>query len=787
MNRFHFLLPLLIITSSMVVPSINLSGYNSSTKNSHNSHQSRHNVGSSILKVLVVLIELPDDPHHPSHTVQFYEDLFFSSKPNTVRQYYQNTSYGEVLLEGDVLGWYQAENDLEYYGAGGRIENFDIRADSLVYEARTYSVEAGKDPQNYDLFVVINSGDGQDYSGNSDDIWPHRWTLHRLGLPSVEYSINHEYVEYITPSHELGHELYFPDLYDLQFEKTFAGPYCIMDQGEGHFSIWNKFYSQISRSDSAQLLSEVHRLQISNFSNDTFTTVNPIAIDEPSGIMWLELGWDATGFTNPSHGRGWTITVREKLDYDTYLPKHGVIIAKIQVGPRTSSTIQVSSEVSPPWDVIDAHPETSENKEDATFSLTDGDIGTFRSGEGWAIQLIERYENLSYRIRVTDETNIPEVTIIEPKQPVTGIYEILISAIALSPTNISLTEISIDNGPWQKCTFVGGSNYIFDFDTTTVREGTHLIRARAADTNPIPYIGYSPFSMIEVNNTEGKILVVDDDLGRSSEIPVLDALDELGYNAEYEIKRTSSLIETEITKEEMMEYESIIWIGNPAITPLSNSHINYNEFIEIKRYLQDDSAVNPPRIIFMSNYNIFDFSNQGTTVQDEIEDIFRAQSPLNFRAPVTILEGYDFLESLPPFTLGPTDSLIDNRSSDGEIVDLLPGAVSILQDKDPEYFGYSTKGYYVDTEPFKLVNYLFQPELVPSAILPQILNLTLNFLAQPTNTISYTSTTSVSQSNFSTKKTSSSCSTGMNPFIFSVLLLTGIFLYTRKKHFKMNR
>lgn len=776
-----------MITSITIIPSIPQSNNNKNTKNSHDSHLSRHTVTSSTLTVLVVLIELLDDPHYPTHTVQFYEDLFFSGKPNTVRQYYQNTSYGEVILEGDVLGWFKAENDLSYYGAGGRIENVDIRADSLVYESRTYSIKGGKDPQNYDLFVVIHSGDGQEYSGNSDDIWSHRWTLHRLGLPSVEYSINHEFVEYITPSHELGHELFFPDLYDLEFEKTFAGPYCIMDQGKGHFSIWNKYYSQISRSDSVQFLSEVHRLKISDFSDDTFTTVNPIAIDEPHGIMWLEIGWDSTGFTDPNHGRGWTVTVREKLDYDIYLPKHGVIIAEIQVGPRTSNAIQVSSDVSPPWNVIDAHPETSENKEDAAFSLTDGDIGTYCSGKGWAIQLIERYDNLSYQVRVTNENNIPEVVIIEPNQSVIGIYDILISANALSPATISSCEISIDNGPWQLCTPVDSSEEIFTYswNTTLKREGTHLIRARTSDDSPIPYIGYSNFINIEVNNREGKILVVDDDLGRSSELPVLNALEELGLK-DFEIKRTSSLNEAEITTEEMTKYDSIIWIGNPEIVPISNSHINYYEFIEIRDYLEMSTKICSPRIMFISSYNIFDFSNQGDAIHDETDNIFRARSPLDFRAPVTLLKGSNFLTILPPFTLGLTETLQDNRSCDGEIVELLPGTVTILEDEGPEFPGFATKGYFIDDGNFKLVNYLFQPEMVPLTILPKLLNLTLNYLAQPNNKTTYT-TISSEESSSNTKRTSSSSTTGINPFSSIPFIITGIFLYTRKKYFRMNQ
>ncbi len=725
---------------------------NSDVLISLNSHHSARESDSTTLTVLVILMELPDDPHHPTHTIQHFEDLFFHSGVKSVSQYYQNTSYGEVFLEGEILGWYQAEKNLSYYGAGGRIDNVDIRPDYLANESRNHALEAGKDPESYDFFGVIHSGDGQEYSGNSADIWSHKFDLHRFGLTSVEYSMNHEYISYVTPSHELGHELYFPDLYDLDFKNIFAGSYCLMAYGEGHFSIWNKYYSRVSQPYSAQFLSDAHRLRISNFTNDIITTINPLAITEPTGVMWFELGWDSTGFTHSEHGRGWTVTVREDIDYDRHLPKHGIVIAEIQVGPRSSSQVQVGLDVSPPWNVIDAHPETSENKEDAAFSLVDGDIGTYCSREGWAVQLIEKYENLSYALRVTNENNIPYVEIVSPNQPITGTYDILITVTSTPQSNISLTEISIDHGSWQGCSPVTDSKgtYFFRWNTTEVREGTHLIRVRASDNASIPYIGYSSFITVEVDNTNGTILVVDDDLGRSSEIPVLDALDELGYFGQYEIKQTTSLTNVEITAEKMMEYEYIIWVGNPSITPISNSHINYNEFKEIKQYLESSSPEYPPRIIFMSNYNIFDFSNQGTNVHNEIDDVFRARSPTNFRAPVILLSGRDFLKSLPPFTLGPTDSLFANRSSDGEVVTLLPGTVPILEDKDPEFSGYSTKGYYVDNGEYKLINFLFQPELTPTTILTQLLNLSLDYLAQPNNSTFPTNTASLPNSSSST-------------------------------------
>jgi len=728
------------------------------------------------LNVLVVLIEFGDDPHHPLHTVQHYTNLFFSDESYSIRQYYLNTSYGVVKLTGDVLGWFQAEEDLSFYGEGERMPpGQDIQPHILAQEAVNKAIEEQKDPRDYDLFVVIHSGDGQEYSGNSDDIWSHQWSVwYEDGY--VPYSMNHEYVDYGTPSHELGHALLFPDLYDHEErEHIFAGPYCMMGRGDSHFSIWNKYYSRVSKPDSVQFLSADYRLQIHNYTTDTISTINPIAIENPQGIMWLEIGWDSTGYANSSHGSGWTISVRENMDYDAVLPKFGMVIAEITVGPRSTYQTQVTYPNDyPPWNVVDAHPETAENKNDAPFSLADGDISTYTSGQGWAAQILKKYANKTYQIRVTNESNIPTIVLPTIDNSISGSYNLTFSVNHLNTTSVSYAAISIDNGPWTLATPTQDKGvYTYPWDTTQEREGSHIIRARAIDNATIPYVGYSSFVTINIDNINGSILVVDDDLGRDAEVSVLTALDNLGLTHEYEVMRTSSFTQSEISAEELALYDKIIWVGNPEISPISNSHINYEEFKQIKKYLEMDLGENrSPRIIVMSSYTIFDFSNQGAQYQNDFQAIFQAQSPVNFRSPVSNLIGSFFLEGLPSFTLGNTDTLRANRSSDGEVVGLMAGATPILIDSDPQFPSYPVKGYIVDDGQYKLINYLFQPAMVPPDILLLLLNSSLSYLDQPANSSSTSTTTRV-------------ISTSIDPIqILSVLLIGGLGISTLVYFFK---
>ena len=742
MPKFHMTQLILIL---LCFPVSVIAGYSLTIDTAPNSIQDAviEEINADItLTVLVVLMELTDDPHHETNTVQHFDDLFFSDTSFSIRQYYLNSSYGSVDLTGDVLGWYQADEPLNYYGGGTRMPpGQDVAPNLLAEEAYQQAVNAGKNPGNYDLFVIIHSGDGQEYSGNSDDLWSHQWYV-STEAGWVTYSMNHEYVDYSTPSHELGHALLFPDLYDYRdYEHTFTGEYAMMGSGSSHFSIWNKYYSKLSQVTSPQFLSSDYRIQVSNYSIDTLATVTPIGVESPEGTMWLEIGWNSSGYVDPNYGSGWTITVREELDYDQLLPKFGMVVAEIQVGPRSST--QVEAEY-PPWNVIDSHPETEENKDDAPFSSAPGDIGTFVSGVGWAAQILDTYTNKSYRIRITNESNIPIVNLQEPNEAIKGIYDISFTVDHLNSSSITSAEVSIDNGPWELATpdELTPNGYHYSWESPLEREGSHLIRARATDNASSPYIGYSSFSTVEVNNRNGSILVVDDDLGRDAEINVLEALDSLGLTEEYEIMRTSSFSEAEVTAEELAQYISIIWIGNPAISPISNSHINYNEFKEIKEYFNTDLGEDrSPGIIFMSSYTIFDFSNQGAEFQNEYRDFFQAESIKNFRSPATMLEGLSFLSGLPQFTLGSSDTLRATRGPDGELVNLLPGATPILIDIDPQYSNYDTKGFFVDNGQYKLINYQFQPSMVPEDVLAQLLDLSLDYLYIPANGTTVTTTT----------------------------------------------
>ncbi|XMB67716.1 immune inhibitor A [Mycoplasmatota bacterium zrk1] len=222
--------------------------------------------------ILVILIDYPDfnnstmtpdetDMFYDNYTKEHYEEMIFGDNgyigPNgeqliSMKQFYEAQSGGSYSIEGQVVGWYTAQNPAAYYG--GNIGGEDGHPRSLVYEAL---LGAANDPDvdlsifdnedRYDLdgdgnyrepdglidhLMIIHAGAGEEAGGGSlgeDAIWSHRWNLGGVAtLPGTEAEVPYwggELAAYdytMEPedgaagvfSHEYGHDLGLVDEYD---------------------------------------------------------------------------------------------------------------------------------------------------------------------------------------------------------------------------------------------------------------------------------------------------------------------------------------------------------------------------------------------------------------------------------------------------------------------------------------------------------------------------------------------------------------------------------------------
>lgn len=199
------------------------------------------------VRVVVVLADFSD--RVMAATAAHFRELFFSvgvMPHGSVREYYREATHGLVDIVGEVVGPVRLPQTLAWYANG----NFGIgrpsgtpRANIMAQDAAVAanpSVNFGpydNDANGYvDAFIVVHAGSGGEATGNSGDIWSHKWTL-----PSVYNADGTKIFAYLTIpedakigvcAHELGHLLFgFPDLYDTDGTSEGIGNWCLMAGG----------------------------------------------------------------------------------------------------------------------------------------------------------------------------------------------------------------------------------------------------------------------------------------------------------------------------------------------------------------------------------------------------------------------------------------------------------------------------------------------------------------------------------------------------------------------------
>jgi immune inhibitor A len=199
------------------------------------------------VRVAVILADFPD--RAMTATKAHFEELFFSLGvlPNgSVREYFREVTHGLVDIVGEVTDPLRLPQNLAWYANG----NFGIGRPSGTPRAQIMAQDAAiaaDGPVNFgpydndgngfvDAFIVVHAGSGGEVTGNSGDIWSHKWVL-----PAVRATDGTRIYAYLTipedarigvSAHEIGHLVFgFPDLYDTDGTSEGIGNWCLMAGG----------------------------------------------------------------------------------------------------------------------------------------------------------------------------------------------------------------------------------------------------------------------------------------------------------------------------------------------------------------------------------------------------------------------------------------------------------------------------------------------------------------------------------------------------------------------------
>ncbi len=236
----------------------------------------------------VILGSYADSDDNDNVVEQLQRELFDGEWPTiTMAEHYEQMSYGQYHLSGTVYGWYELSQTAFHYGGtdngwDGGVGDFltealdlaDMEIDFTQYDNNGPDgiPNSGDDDGDVDAAFFVHSGRGGEAGGPY--IWSHRWRYSSASGTGSKYETNDigingqpiKVQDYIMQpavaggsqgsgglieigvfSHEFGHALGLPDLYDTDYSSNGIGSWCLMASGSWsspsspvHFSAWCK-------------------------------------------------------------------------------------------------------------------------------------------------------------------------------------------------------------------------------------------------------------------------------------------------------------------------------------------------------------------------------------------------------------------------------------------------------------------------------------------------------------------------------------------------------------------
>ena len=204
--------------------------------------------GTQTLNCLVLLVDFSDNKG--TKPAAHYEKLLFDQgDPNSMASFYRDLSYGQLLVTGTVVPWIRASKPYGHYTSGASGTGpYPQNTPGLLEEVlKKWTSVAGNSFGPFDVngdgyldgLFLIHAGRGAETlaspAARKDAIWSHKWTLNapvkKNGVTAYAYFTAPEDGRLGVFSHEFGHFLGLPDLYDTSYRSHGIGDWCLMAGG----------------------------------------------------------------------------------------------------------------------------------------------------------------------------------------------------------------------------------------------------------------------------------------------------------------------------------------------------------------------------------------------------------------------------------------------------------------------------------------------------------------------------------------------------------------------------
>jgi M6 family metalloprotease-like protein len=431
---------------------------------------------SGIVRILVIAVTF-SDLNNTKPISQVKQEYF-----GTLSKYYRDVSYGTVSITGDVVGWYHLIYPMAYYGRDcNGIDSADCSGAPTSWwmgrdAVNLASLDKSVNFNNYDYFVILHAGPGEESSTNKDNIWSVSY-LSGLWLQSSGKSISKfDIVPEFESSgafpfgvycHEFGHLLGLPDLYNTSNGHTILGPWELMDKG-----LWN---GDPPGTIPAEMMAW-DRIKLGWIGNGTLAVARDgavanytvDAIEDPSPTLIHAIMIPVSTTSPPT--QYYLVEVRMGLDWDKAQPVTGVLISYINEKLYTGKVA-----------IEDAHPQIP-GLENATW--TTGHVFTDQKNN-IAIASNSQTGN-TYQVTVNRIGPLPDLAVaristqpasnIKPNDTVTIEVDVTNQGAA-SVTNVPV-QIFLDAGllTTQQVSLYPGQTSQITVPWTAVA-GNHLVKA----------------------------------------------------------------------------------------------------------------------------------------------------------------------------------------------------------------------------------------------------------------------------------------------------------------------